>query len=323
MPLQKQERNFKEADKMKILVTGGAGFIGSNLADSLIAEKHHVFIIDNLSTGKRKNIPREAEFFELDIASPVVEKVFEKGKFDIVFHLAAQMDVRKSVQNPRNDAEINILGGINLLQLSVKHKIKKFMFSSTGGAIYGEQTEFPASENHDANPLSPYGISKLAFEKYLYFYDFQHGLPYISLRYANVYGPRQNSEGEAGVVAIFCKKLLNGDKAVIYGDGCQTRDFVFVEDVVKANLLALRSENSMILNVGTGLETDINTIFEKIKNAANSRQEIIHLDSKPGEQRRSCITHDKIKGILGWTPSVDLDKGIARTVSYFKMQTPE
>jgi len=306
---------------MNILVTGGAGFIGSNLADALIEEKHNVTIIDDLSTGKRRNIPRKARFHEMDIASPVVDKVFESGKFDQVFHLAAQMDVRRSVENPSNDAEINILGGINLLQASVKHKIKRFVFSSTGGAIYGEQEQFPASENHAANPLSPYGISKLAFEKYLYFYNFQHGLQYVSLRYANVYGPRQNPEGEAGVVAIFCRRLLKSQEAVIYGDGGQTRDFVYVDDIVKANLLAMNFQSSMAFNVGTGLETDINTIFAKIKKYTGSSQERIHLDPKPGEQRRSCISNEKIKKFLGWQPTIPLEQGIEKTVAYFRTQT--
>jgi UDP-glucose 4-epimerase len=305
---------------MNILVTGGAGFIGSNLADALIGEGHNVSIIDNLSTGKRKNIPQSAQFFESDISSPVINKMFERGKFDILFHLAAQMDVRKSVENPANDAEINIIGGINLLQAAFRHKVKRVIFSSTGGAIYGEQDEFPASENHAANPVSPYGISKLAFEKYLYFYKFQHGLSYVCLRYANVYGPRQNSEGEAGVVAIFCKKLLQGEKAVINGDGGQTRDFVFVDDVVRANLLAMSFESSMAFNVGTGIETDINDIFEQIKKCANSKQQRINLEPKPGEQRRSCISYDKINKYLGWSPKVKLSDGIAKTVSYFKSE---
>jgi UDP-glucose 4-epimerase len=305
---------------MKILVTGGAGFIGSNLADALIAQGYHVSIIDNLSTGKRQNVPEKAEFFELDISSPVVEKIFKDNKFDFVFHMAAQMDVRKSVENPKNDAEINILGGINLLQLAAKYKIKKFIFSSTGGAIYGEQEEFPASEDHAENPISPYGISKLAFEKYLFYYNFQHHLSYITLRYANVYGPRQNSEGEAGVVAIFCKKLLKGEKAIINGDGGQSRDFVYVDDVVAANLLAMQFRGSMTFNVGTGIETDINTIFDLLKKATGSAQERINLEPKPGEQRRSCITNDKIKKFLGWSPSVGLDQGITQTAAFFKNQ---
>ncbi len=303
---------------MKILVTGGAGFIGSNLASALVEADHSVVIIDDLSRGKRENVPPEAKFHEMDISSPVVDKIFETEKLDVVFHLAAQMDVRRSVENPKNDAEINILGGINLLQSSVKHRVKKFIFASTGGAVYGEQDYFPADEKHPLNPVSPYGISKLAFEKYLYFYNIQHGLSYTALRYANVYGPRQSSEGEAGVVAIFCERLLKGKKAVVYGDGLQTRDFVYVGDVVKANLLALEFDGSDVFNVGTGSETDINTIFEKIKAASGSDQERINEKARPGEQNRSCIAYEKIAGRLGWSPSVGLDEGIEKTVAYFR-----
>lgn len=303
---------------MNVLVTGGAGFIGSNLADALIAGGHKVSIVDNLSTGKIGNLPKAAEFFELDISSPVVDKVIERGKFEIVFHLAAQMDVRKSVENPANDAEINIIGGINLLQASVKHKVRKIVFSSTGGAIYGEQEEFPAAETHAANPISPYGISKLAFEKYLYFYNLQHKLSYVSLRYANVYGPRQNSEGEAGVVAIFATRLLKGQKAVIYGDGLQTRDFVYVDDVVRANLLAMNFQSSMAFNVGTGVETNINDLFEKIRACAGSSQPRVNLEPKPGEQRRSSISNQKIRKFLSWEPRVGVDEGIGMTVAYFR-----
>ena len=305
---------------MKIAVTGGAGFIGSNIADALIDNGHQVTIIDNLITGKRENIPAKAEFQEIDISSPVIDKIFERGQFDVMYHLAAQMDVRKSVENPAFDAEINILGGINLLQACIKHKVKKVIFSSTGGAIYGEQESFPADELHAANPVSPYGISKLAFEKYLFFYNAQWGLNYVSLRYANVYGPRQNSEGEAGVVAIFCKKLLKGEKAVIYGDGCQTRDFVFVEDVVNANLLALKFESSMAFNIGTGIETNINDLYELIRKQASSNQPRVNLEGRPGEQRRSCISYGKIKRYLGWEPKTKIDKGIEKTVAFFKAQ---
>lgn len=303
---------------MNLLVTGGAGFIGSNLSHALINRGHEVTIIDDLSTGRMENIPEKARFQKIDIASPVVGKIFEKGNFDRVFHLAAQMDVRKSVKNPTFDAEINILGGINLLQSSIRHGVKKFIFSSTGGAIYGEQDYFPADENHPANPISPYGVSKLAFEKYLHFYWIEHKLPYVSLRYANVYGPRQNEKGEAGVVAIFCSKLLNGEKAVVNGDGLQTRDFVYVDDVVEANLLAMDYDKCGCLNVGTGLETDINTVYDLIARATGSKQKRTNGPGMPGEQKRSCITFDLINKEMGWSPSVTLDEGIEKTVEYFK-----
>ncbi len=303
---------------MKVLVTGGAGFIGSNLASALLKADHDVDVIDNLSTGKLENLPPGVRFHEADIASPVVDKIFERGQYDVVIHLAAQMDVRKSVADPKFDAETNILGGVNLLQAAVRQRVGKFIFASTGGAIYGEQDYSPADEKHPLNPISPYGISKLAFEKYLHFYNIEHGLQYIALRYANVYGPRQNSEGEAGVVAIFSERMLEGRKAVVFGDGLQTRDFVYVGDVVKANILALEYDNSDVFNVGTGRETDINTIFDMIKSATGSAQDRINEAARPGEQRRSCIDHSKISKHLGWKPQIDLENGIRKTVEYFK-----
>jgi UDP-glucose 4-epimerase len=302
---------------LNTLVTGGAGFIGSNLADALIDNGHKVTIVDDLSTGRMENVPQKADFHKVDISSPVIDKIFEKGKFEMVFHLAAQMDVRKSVKSPIFDAEINILGGIKLLQASVKHGVKKFIFSSTGGAIYGEQDYFPADEKHPANPISPYGVSKLAFEKYLYYFQVEHKLPYVSLRYANVYGPRQNEKGEAGVVAIFCSKLLEGEKAVVHGDGLQTRDFVYIDDVVKANLLAMKYDQNGCFNVGTGLETDINTIYDMVKNATGSGQERINGHGMPGEQRRSVISFELIKKEMGWSPEVDIETGIQNTANYF------
>ncbi len=303
---------------MKVLVTGGAGFIGSNLADALLSDGHDVTIIDDLSSGQTENVPSKAVFHKIDISSPVIDKIFEKGNFDRVFHLAAQMDVRKSVADPRFDAEINILGGINLLRAAVGHGVKKFVFSSTGGAIYGEQDYFPADEKHALRPVSPYGISKLSFEKYLYYFKLQFGLEYVALRYANVYGPRQNSHGEAGVVAIFCEKLLKGDKAFVNGDGLQTRDFVYVSDVVKANMLAMNHPESGEFNVGTGIETDINTIYDMIKSSTGSSRERVNREAMPGEQIRSVISHELIKKSMNWSPSVKINDGIRRTVEFFK-----
>ncbi len=235
---------------MKILVTGGAGFIASHIVDKFIEEGHEVVILDDLSTGFEKNINPKAKFVNLNIRDEKVSKLFEEEKFDVVNHHAAQMDVRRSVIDPAFDANTNILGTINLLQNSVKHGVNKFMFASTGGAVYGEQECFPADENHPTNPVSPYGISKLSVEKYLYFYFNEHKLNYTILRYANIYGPRQNPFGEAGVVAIFSTKLLNGDQPIINGTGEQTRDYVFVKDVVKANLQTLADDESDIYNVG-------------------------------------------------------------------------
>ncbi len=302
----------------KAVVTGGAGFIGSQVADALIERGYHVEIIDNLITGRRENISPEAVFHEVDIRDAKLEEIFKQGKFDIVFHLAAQMDVRKSVADPAYDAGANILGGINILQACKNHGVKKVIFASTGGAIYGEQQEFPASESHPQNPTSPYGISKLAFEKYLQFYNWEFNLDYISLRYANVYGPRQRGDGEAGVVAIFLKNLLSGGKAVIYGDGGQTRDFVYVGDVVNANMLAIDCKKCGAFNVGTGVETDINTLFENIREITGSQQEHIHEPAKPGEQRRSVIDSAAIKSVMGWEWRYNLKQGLIKTAEYFK-----
>ncbi len=302
----------------RLVVTGGAGFIGSQVADALIAEGNHVEIIDNLFTGRKENIPDKAVFHEIDIRDSKVGRIFEQGKFDAMYHLAAQMDVRKSVADPAFDADANILGGINLLQACKKHNVAKVIFASTGGAIYGEQEKFPADENHPQNPKSPYGISKLAFEKYLQFYHWEHGLNFVALRYANVYGPRQRGDGEAGVVAIFFSRLLKGEKAVVFGDGKQTRDFVFVGDVVKANVLALDYDRCGAFNVGTGIETDINELFDTIKDIVGSSQERIHEPALPGEQRRSVIDNSLIKKNLGWKQNYDLRKGLEETAEYFR-----
>jgi UDP-glucose 4-epimerase len=303
---------------MRALVTGGAGFIGSHLADALLNKNYQVEIIDNLSTGDMANVPAEAVFHQADIGSPEIEKMFEKGRFDIMFHLAAQMDVRKSVADPVHDAKTNILGGINLLQACKKYGVKKVVFSSTGGAVYGEQSQFPAPESHPVNPLSPYGISKLTFEKYLYFYKHEFGLDYVVLRYANVYGPRQRSDGEAGVVAIFFNRFLSGKQAVVFGDGKQTRDFVYVGDVVKANLLAVDYNKCDIFNVGTGKETDINTLFNMVRELCGSDQKHVWQPALPGEQKRSVIDSALIKKELGWDQSYDLKKGLQETSKYFK-----
>jgi len=302
---------------MKILVTGGAGFIASQISDAFINEGHEVFIIDNLSTGFEKNINPKANFIKADICDKNLSQVFEKEKFDVVNHHAAQMDVRRSVADPAFDANTNIIGTINLLQNCVNTGVNKFMFASTGGAVYGEQDYFPADEKHPSSPLSPYGISKLAVEKYLYFYNAQYKLNYSILRYANIYGPRQNPFGEAGVIAIFTTKLLNKEQPVINGNGEQTRDYVFVGDVVKANLLALTDGNTDIYNVGTGLETNVNEIFNKLNSIIGNGQQEKHGPAAAGEQMRSVITSDKLFNKFNWRPDTSLDKGLEKTVQFF------
>ncbi len=305
---------------MKILITGGAGFIGSNIADAYLAAGHEVFVVDDLSSGFIENLSPKAKFFQMDIRDPKIERIFEENKFDVMNHLAAQMDVRRSVADPVFDATVNVVGTLNLLENCKRHGVGKVVFSSTGGAIYGEQDYFPADENHPTRPLSPYGIAKLAVEKYLFYYNAIHGLDYVVLRYANVYGPRQNPHGEAGVVAIFTSKLLKGEEPVINGDGKQTRDYTFVGDVVRANVLALDYKKSDIFNVGTGIETDVNVLFRRLREAAGSSAQEKHGPAKAGEQMRSVIDYSKAKKILGWEPKVSLEDGLEMTVNFFRQK---
>lgn len=303
---------------MKILITGGAGFIASNIADRYLELGHEVVIVDNLITGQKENIPPAAKFYEMDICDEALKNVFETERPDIVNHHAAQMDVRKSVADPIYDASVNVLGTLNVLQNCIKYKVQKFIFASTGGAIYGEQDYFPADEHHPTRPVSPYGITKLTTEKYLFFYNLSYGLKYTVLRYANVYGPRQNPHGEAGVVAIFSKKMLKKEQPKINGEGTQTRDYVFVGDVVKANELALTSGDNKIYNIGTGIETDVNELFRKIASSMDHPVEEVHGPGMPGEQMRSVLDASYIKKELNWQPSVDLDEGLRKTVDFFR-----
>ncbi|HUN65364.1 MAG TPA: NAD-dependent epimerase/dehydratase family protein [Bacteroidota bacterium] len=306
---------------MKILMTGAAGFIASHVADACIAAGHRVTIIDDMSMGKPENINPQAEFHKLDIRSPEVARLFGDGRFDAVIHHAAQMDVRKSVSDPIFDASVNILGTINLLEASRTTGVKKVIFASTGGAIYGDQDYFPADEEHPLRPVSPYGISKLAVEKYLHYYRLVHGLQGICLRYANVYGPRQNPHGEAGVIAIFTSRLLAGQTPVINGDGLQTRDYVYIDDVVAANLYALASDRSDIYNVGTGIETTVNQLFEHLRSLTGMTCTAVHAEAKKGEQLRSVLSTAKLQKTFGWKTTVDLREGLRRTVEFFRQKS--
>jgi len=303
---------------MNILVTGGAGFIGSNVADAFIAEGHNVIIIDDMSSGKPGNVDPKAKLYKMDIQDPKVEEIFRAERIELMCHHAAQMDVRKSVADPKLDASVNALGFLNLMEAGKKYGLKKVIFSSTGGAIYGEQDYFPADEKHPTRPLSPYGITKLVTEKYLFFYKEVYGIEHVVLRYANIYGPRQSPHGEAGVVAIFTSKMLSGGLPIINGDGKQTRDYTFVGDVVRANLLALNYKGSNIFNIGTGIETDVNQLFHHLKVLSGSACKEEHAPAKAGEQMRSVISSKKIHEQLGWTPMVSLEEGLKRTVEFFK-----
>jgi UDP-glucose 4-epimerase len=303
---------------MKIAVTGGAGFIASHIADAYLSLGHEVVIIDNLSTGKRENIPANARFIEMDVNDPGIPALFMEEKFDIVNHHAAQMDVRVSVQDPTYDARINILGGINIYESALRSGVKKIIFASSGGTVYGEQEYFPADERHPTKPISPYGIAKLSNEQYLYYYAHVHGLPSVAFRYANIYGPRQNPHGEAGVIAIFAQKLLKGEQPVINGDGLQTRDYVYVGDVVAANILALQPQMIGAYNIGTGIETDVNTLFGHLRDLTQSTCEEQHAPAKQGEQMRSVLSHERIFASFGWTPKMDIVEGLSKTVDSFR-----
>jgi UDP-glucose 4-epimerase len=305
---------------MKVLVTGGAGFIGSHLTAHLIDAGAEVVVLDDLSSGKRQSVHPRARLCQADIGSEAIRDLFERERFDCLDHHAAQMNVRRSVDDPMFDARVNILGSLNLLQAAVATGVKKVVFASTGGAIYGEQLTFPADETHQTNPLSPYGVAKLAVEKYLAFYAAVYDLPYVALRYANVYGPRQDPHGEAGVVAIFSERLLRGEPAIINGDGEQTRDFIYVDDVVRANVLAVTTDLSGIYNVGTGQETSVNVLYAHLTKHAGATLPPRHDPPKPGEQRRSVLDYRKLQAVANWTPTVSLEEGLRRTVVYFAEQ---
>jgi len=302
----------------KYLVTGGAGFIGSHIVDKLIKAGNKVVVIDNLSTGKESNLNPKAKFYNISIQDAKVSKIFEKEKPDVVFHYAAQIDVRKSVENPIESANTNILGSLNILENCRKFGVEKIVFASTGGAIYGEAEIIPTTEDYPAKPLSPYGMEKLTVENYLNFYKKECSLDYLVLRFANVYGPRQNSKGEAGVVAIFCDKMMAKEKIVINGNGKQTRDFVFVGDIVKANILGLEKNKTGVFNIGTGKETNINEIFGILKKAFDFIGEGLHGPQKAGEQQRSCLDYGKAEKELGWVPEYDLEKGMEETKKWFQ-----
>ncbi len=307
---------------MKIAVTGGAGFIGSHIVDAYIAEGHDVVVLDNFSTGKKENVSKQASVEKVDITDAAkIRKIFEKEKFDIVNHHAAQVNVRASVDNPTDDATINILGGINVYEAARATGVKKVIFASSGGAVYGEQRYFPADEKHPKRPFSPYGVSKHANEKYLVYYKMVYGIEDVILRYTNVYGPRQNPQGEAGVIAIFTEKMMKNEQPIINGDGTQTRDYVYVNDIVRANVLALTDKARGIYNCSTGVEFSVNTVFQILKLRTGSNCKVVHGPAKAGEQQRSVCSFRKIEKSLGWKPEFNMELGIAHTVEWFRQNT--
>jgi UDP-glucose 4-epimerase len=303
---------------MKIVVTGGAGFIGSNIADAFVARGDEVLVIDDLSTGREGNVPGAARLERHDIRSPEASRVLVAFRPDVLCHLAAQLDVRVSVADPCLDADVNVVGSLRLLEACREAGTRRVLFASTGGAIYGEQDVFPCDETHATRPISPYGCAKLAVEHYLHCYSAVHGFRTTSLRYANVYGPRQSPHGEAGVVAIFARKLLSGVVPVINGDGAQTRDFVYVGDVVRANVLSLEKGLTGAYNVGTGVETSVTTLYDSIRRATGSAAAPKHVPAKLGEQMRSCLDASLLERATGFRPRTPLDEGIRATVEYFR-----
>jgi UDP-glucose 4-epimerase len=305
---------------VKILVTGGAGFIASHVADAYIADGHDVAILDDLSRGSMKNVNPKARFYRGDVRDhDFVEHVFSTEKPEAVNHHAAQMDVRRAVEEPVFDASVNIIGSIELLEASIRHKIRRFVYISTGGAVYGEPQQFPVAEAYAINPITPYGISKHTVEHYLFLYNVLYGLPYVVLRYGNVYGPRQSSKGEAGVFAIFCEQMLAGIQPVIYGDGSKVRDYVYVEDVARANLLALEKGDGQIFNIGNGVPTRDDEVFRVVRdNLGLTELQPKHVNKRPGEIDRIWLDTTKARTVLGWEPRFSLQEGARETVRYFQ-----
>ena len=303
---------------MRVLVTGGAGFIGSHIVDKYLDADHQVEVIDDMSRGRRENMRDDVVYHTVDIRSKSIARIFESGKFDVINHHAAQMDVRQSTEEPAFDADVNILGTINLLQNCVTYGVGQFIFASTGGAIYGEQIEYPASEEHPTRPVSPYGVAKLSVEHYLHYYHVEYALDYSILRYANVYGPRQNPYGEAGVIAIFASKLLSGEEIIINGDGRQTRDYVYVDDIARLNALVVGEKGTHILNAGRGGEDDVNRLYSILKELTGYSGEVHHGPPVAGEQRRSSIDSTRARELFNWKGSIDLEQGLATTVKYFR-----
>ncbi|HOJ39218.1 MAG TPA: NAD-dependent epimerase/dehydratase family protein [bacterium] len=305
---------------MRILVTGGAGFIGSHLVDKLIERQHEVSILDNLSTGRKENLNPRAKFYQGDIRDKQVENLMKEQKPEILFHLAAQINVRKSTEDPIFDNNVNVNGSLNLVSSFLKAGGRRIIFASTGGVMYGEPEILPTPETVEPFPLCPYGIAKLSVEKYLNYYHRYFPLSFCALRFGNVYGPRQNAFSEAGVVAIFSVRLLRGQPAMIYGDGQQTRDFVFIEDVIQACLLVMEKNVSGFFNVGTGRETSVNEIFQQVARWVGRPAIREYAPAREGDIRRSCLSVEKIRQAFGWQARVPLEEGIKQTVAWFQRE---
>ena len=306
---------------MKILVTGGAGFIGSHVVDRFVEAGHDVCVVDNLTTGDVRWINPRARLHVVDLRNARLAEVFEKERPEVVAHLAAQASVGRSVTDPIFDASVNVVGGLGLLECCRRFGVRRIIYSSSGGAGYGDTDVIPTPETHPTVPISPYGITKVAMEYYVNAWSGIFGISGISLRYANIYGPRQNPQGEAGVIAIFCHRILSGETPIVNGDGEQTRDYTYVEDVAAANLRALeRPEATGSINIGTGVETSVNDLYRRLRRAAGTAVEATHAPARPGEQRRSCLAPARAKRLLDWAPTVSLDEGLARTFEFFRKE---
>jgi UDP-glucose 4-epimerase len=303
---------------MRVLVTGGAGFVGSHVVGVLREAGYRCAVVDVLDPGRREFVPEGVPLYRVDVTSPELEEVFEEERPEVVCHHAAQASVAVSVRDPLRDARVNVLGTLNVLQCCVRHGVRRVLFASTGGAIYGEPDRLPVPEDHPARPVSPYGVHKLCGEHHLAAYGRLYGLQWVALRYGNVYGPRQDPYGEAGVVAIFCAAMLAGQTPTIFGDGLHTRDYVYVEDVARANLRALETDAQGVFNVGTGVETSTRRIFDLLREATGYRGEPRYGPPRPGDVRRICLDPTRAERVLGWRPQVPLEEGIARTVAWFR-----